>query len=62
MQTTTADPLAFSIAEFCKAHKFSRATWYNLDPKNRPAVMKVNGRNIISRESAAAWRRAREQD
>jgi hypothetical protein len=50
---------AFTIAEFCAAHRISRATYYNLKKKNQgPAEAHVLGRIIVTRESAAAWRQA----
>ncbi len=48
---------AFSISEFCKAHGFSRAGYYNLPPEARPREMRVGSRVLISKESAAEWRR-----
>src|SRR5262249_56733014 len=51
---------AFTVAEFCAAHRISRATYYNLKKKTQgPAEAHVLGRIIITRESAAAWRQAR---
>ena len=51
---------AFTVPEFCEAHRISRATFYNA--KNRgvgPAVANVLGRVIITAESAAKWRAER---
>jgi predicted DNA-binding transcriptional regulator AlpA len=55
------DREAYSIEEFCLAHGFSRATFYNLlaDGKG-PAVMRVGKRRFVSREAAAEWRRKME--
>ena len=51
---------AFSIAEFCAAHGFSRATFYNLQADGQaPEVMRVRGRVLISAEAAARWRKRR---
>ena len=51
---------AYTIREFCVAHRISRATYYNLKNKNKgPAEAHLLGRVIITRESAAAWRQAR---
>ena len=51
---------AFTVAEFCAAHRISRTTYYNLKNKNKgPAEAHILGRIIITRESAAAWRQAR---
>ena len=54
------DPDALSIQEFCSRHRISVQLFY----KNReqmPASFNVGRRVLISREAAAAWRRAREQ-
>jgi hypothetical protein len=56
-------PLAMSIREFCAQHggisedlffKMRREGW-------GPRTMKVGSRTLISHESAAAWRKAREE-
>ena len=47
---------ASSIAQFCREHNFSRATYYNLDPKDRPDELRIGGRVLITDESAAEWR------
>lgn len=53
---------ALSIAEFCSAHRISRAHLYNLLKRSKcPSVMKAGRRSIISLESAASWCRAMEQ-
>lgn len=52
---------AFTIDEFCRAHKFSRASYFNLKKDGcGPREMRVGTRVIISREAAADWRRDRE--
>jgi predicted DNA-binding transcriptional regulator AlpA len=52
---------AYSIEEFCRAHGFSRATFYNLLAAGQgPAVMRVGSRRFVSREAAAEWRRKME--
>jgi len=52
---------AFSVDEFCEAHRISRATYYNLRKLGKgPREMKVLARTLISIESAAAWRRQME--
>ena len=51
---------AFSINEFCARHRISVQLFY----KNRnqmPRSFSVGTRVLISKEAAAAWRRAREQ-
>jgi hypothetical protein len=52
------DAVAFTIPEFCDAHKISRAHYYTL--KNRglgPDEARLLGRVVITREAAAKWRR-----
>ena len=57
----TAPRLALSIPEFCKAHSISEAFFYKLKKQGEgPRKMKVGARTLISFESAAEWRRARE--
>ncbi len=52
---------AYSVPEFCEAHRISRTLFYALRKEGQgPVVMKVAGRTIISRESAAEWRRRME--
>jgi len=51
---------AYTISEFCVAHRISRATYYNLKKRNEgPDEAHVLGRIIITQESAASWRQAR---
>ena len=53
---------AFSIDEFCRAHRISVAFYYKLRLDGEgPTEMKVGARRLISFESAAAWRRSREK-
>jgi predicted DNA-binding transcriptional regulator AlpA len=53
--------LALSIPEFCKAHGISEGLFYKLQKQGEgPREMKVGARTLISFESAAEWRRARE--
>lgn len=50
-----------TIEEFCKSHRISRGTFYNLQKAGiAPRVMRVGKRVMISAEAAADWRRARE--
>ena len=52
---------AYTISEFCEAHRISRATYYNLKTVGKaPVEMAVGSRRLISDEAAAAWRRAME--
>lgn len=55
------DADAFSINEFCARHRISRQLFYKLKPQGlMPATFTLGTRVLISREAAAAWRRARE--
>jgi hypothetical protein len=52
---------AYSILEFCRAHRISRAHLYNLMKRGQgPVVMKAGNRTLISDEAAIAWRRRME--
>jgi hypothetical protein len=52
---------AFSIPEFCDAHRISESYYYELKLAGLgPVEMKVGRRRIISAEAASEWRRARE--
>jgi len=54
---------AYDVQAFCLAHHISRAFFYKLlDQGKGPRVMKVGRRLLISREAAADWRRAMEQE
>jgi predicted DNA-binding transcriptional regulator AlpA len=53
--------LALSILEFCEAHGISEGFFYKLKKQGEgPREMKVGARTLITFESAAEWRRARE--
>ena len=52
----TEDLDAYTIPEFSRRHRFSRATYYNLAPEDRPRETRIGSRVIITREDAAAWR------
>ena len=53
--------LALSIPEFCEAHGISEAFFYKLKRQGEgPREMKVGARTLITLESAAEWRRERE--
>ena len=53
--------LALSISEFCEAHGISEGFFYKLKKLGEgPREMKVGARTLITFESAAEWRRARE--
>lgn len=55
--------LAFTIDEFCHAHRISRAHFYNLQKGGTaPRTMRLGARVLISSEAAADWRREREAE
>jgi predicted DNA-binding transcriptional regulator AlpA len=57
------DAQAHTVEEFCRAHRISRGTFYNLRKDDRgPRVMKVGSRTLVSTEAAADWRRKMEQE
>jgi predicted DNA-binding transcriptional regulator AlpA len=54
---------AFSIAEFCAAHRISRTTYYNLVESGlAPTQMNIGRRRLISREAAEKWRARMERN
>ena len=48
---------AFTVAEFCQSIGISRAFFYKLLPAQRPQVMRLGRRVLITREAAIGWRR-----
>jgi len=57
----TLEPDAYSVDEFCARHRISRTLFYKMKSEGlMPATFKLGTRVLISREAAAAWRRARE--
>jgi hypothetical protein len=56
------DADAYSVEEFCTRHRISpQQLFYKLKPQGlMPVTFNVGARVLISREAAAAWRRARE--
>ncbi|TMK11242.1 MAG: hypothetical protein E6G75_19450 [Alphaproteobacteria bacterium] len=54
-------PAAFSIAEFCRAHRISQSMYFKMRNLGLgPREMAVGSRRLISQEAAAEWRNARE--
>lgn len=50
-------PLIYDVASFCRAHRISRAHFYNLLKDRRgPRVMKIGRRTLITEEAAQQWR------
>ena len=57
------DADAFTVNEFCARHRISPQLFYKLKPQGlMPVTFNVGTRVLISREAAAAWRRARETE
>jgi hypothetical protein len=53
----------FTREEFCAAHRIGRTTYHELRKSGKgPVEMRVGSRILISRESAAAWRAARDAE
>jgi hypothetical protein len=58
----TNPPIAFTIPEFCAAHRFGPAHYYKLKQEGLgPREIKLGTRTIITAEAAAEWRRAQEE-
>jgi hypothetical protein len=54
-------PAAFTVPEFCSAHRISRALFYIMARDGRaPAIFKCGRRTLISVEAAKDWRRRME--
>jgi len=55
---------AYSIDEFCETHGIGRSKYFELRKKGMgPKEIRLGGRVVvISRESAAAWRAARDAE
>ncbi len=52
---------AYSLNEFCAAHRIGRAFYYKLKAQGLgPREMRLGSRVIITREAAERWRRERE--
>ena len=52
---------AFTVAEFCEAHRLSRSYLYKIWAAGTgPRIMRVGSKVLISIEAAEDWRRARE--
>ena len=57
----TAARVAYTVVEFCEAHRISRATFYNLlKLGHAPRIMRIGTRTLISAEAARDWRLERE--
>ena len=47
---------AFTVAEFCRSIGISCAFFYKLSESQRPTVIRLGRRVLITREAAAEWR------
>jgi len=45
-----------TLREFLADNQFSRAAWYRIPPEDRPRVVRIGRKILISTESAAEWR------
>ena len=55
------DAVVFTIRSFCRSHRISEAFYHKLCGMGLgPRVMRAGRRVLISKESAAEWRRERE--
>jgi hypothetical protein len=55
----TVELAAYTIKEFCAAHRIHHDTYYRLQRAGcGPEIMKVGGKTLISVEAAKAWREA----
>jgi hypothetical protein len=45
-----------TLREFLADNKFSRAEWYRIPAEDRPRVVRIGRKILISAESAAEWR------
>ena len=57
-----ANRAAYTIDEFCAAHRISRRKFYDLEERGiGPRLMRIGSKILISIEAAAAWRAEREK-
>jgi hypothetical protein len=58
LSSSAPGPIAFTVAEFCKAHRISRSFLYSEWKAGRgPRFMRAGVKRIITGEAAADWRR-----
>jgi hypothetical protein len=56
------DAQAFTVAEFCQAHRISESFYYKLKARGLgPVETKLLSKTIITNENAKAWRTRREE-
>src|SRR5690606_5967767 len=62
-ETQQVPPAAYTVAEFCDAHRFTCKFFYDLQKRGiGPRIMKVGTRTLISDEAADDWGREREEN
>jgi hypothetical protein len=64
-ESQNTDRDAYSIEQFCQRHSISVAMYYKMradDPNSVPREFRAGKRVLISKEAAAAWRKARERE
>jgi hypothetical protein len=58
----TFERAAYTVAEFCEAHRISKGHYYNLRKLGQaPDEVRAGERVLITIEAAARWRRQREK-
>jgi hypothetical protein len=59
---TTPPAPVYTVAEFCKAHRLSRATFSKMQKQGKAPAMIYGGRNrLITFDAAQEWRKANER-
>ena len=54
------DVAAYPLPEFCRLHRIGVATYHKLPLEKRPREIRFGRKVLITRESAAEWRRRME--
>ena len=55
------EQVAFTVKEFCTAHRISKTLFYDLAKRGTgPVITKVGRKTIVSVESAKEWQRRME--
>jgi len=63
MAIIECSPAAYTVAEFCTAHRVSRSMLYKMwRAGTGPRIKHVGTKILITAESAAAWRATGEAD
>jgi hypothetical protein len=57
------EPLAFTVSEFCQSHRIGLNSYYRLRKAGKgPVEFRLGAKVLITRESAARWRAARDAE